>query len=67
MRIVPDDALFPTTEDIHGNEVDTIEITDDEWDTIGVEYQGHSNMYAETSDWMPFSKYLKELISLRAK
>jgi hypothetical protein len=44
-----------------------IEISDTEWDEIGVEYQGFSNMYAYTSDWKPFSKYLKELISLRAK
>ena len=41
-----------------------IEISDSEWDEIGVEYQGFSNMYAETSDWMPFSEYLKALLVL---
>lgn len=42
-----------------------IEITDDEWDEIGLQYYFYTLMYGDTSDRKLFSDYLKELFELK--
>jgi hypothetical protein len=47
------------------NESDTIKLTKEEIDEIGTGYHEYSNMWAGTSDWMPFSEYLNKLLQLK--
>jgi hypothetical protein len=82
MRIIKDNATLYHELVTHGEmrdyyhdgykESDTIEITDAEWDEIGMAYFSHVETYIQSSDTLaeaerhikPFSQYIKSLISL---
>lgn len=69
MRIIPEDAKeYPYNDNESKDRVSvylktgTIEITDAEWDEIGLDYRSYSRKLSET--YKSFSQYLKELISI---
>ena len=68
MRIIPDDAPARRMERQDVGSMmycldSGIEITDKEWDEIGLDWRIYSRRLATT--YKPFAQYLKELLSLK--